>query len=154
MASPATARNAQMAREFLDWQRKRNRSRETLFIYTDVLTRCWRGIEYHVPLAWEDSGDAVGTKLADGWNDGVSLAIAAGDLVALAGDVRPGAPLELWPRSGESTLVVARLDIPADVKPGATVNAEFDGTAAKDELPSDLSDVDPASFGASLRMAS
>jgi hypothetical protein len=37
MASAAAARHAEMAREFLDCQRKRRR--ETQFVYTDVLTK-------------------------------------------------------------------------------------------------------------------
>lgn len=43
-------RNAALAREYLDWQRKRNRARETLFIYTDTLNKvlAWIG---STPLA-------------------------------------------------------------------------------------------------------
>jgi integrase/recombinase XerC len=36
----AAERNAEMAREYLDWQRHtRNRARETMFVYTDVLSK-------------------------------------------------------------------------------------------------------------------
>jgi len=47
---PIQTRNAGYATEFLEWQRKRNRARETLFIYTDVLTKllAWLG---ETPLA-------------------------------------------------------------------------------------------------------
>ncbi len=40
-----TDRNAALAREYLEWQRRRNRSTETLFIYTDVLSKllAWIG---------------------------------------------------------------------------------------------------------------
>lgn len=48
--SPIQTRNAAFAVEYLEWQRKRNRTRETLFIYTDVLNKLtvWLG---ETPLA-------------------------------------------------------------------------------------------------------
>lgn len=35
----AVRRNAEMVREYLEWQKRRNRSRETIFIYTDVVQK-------------------------------------------------------------------------------------------------------------------
>ena len=35
----AVQRNAEMARDYLEWQKRRNRARETMFIYTDVVQK-------------------------------------------------------------------------------------------------------------------
>lgn len=45
MSSEASRRNTEWTREYLDWQRRRNRAKETLFIYTDVLNKflAWIG---------------------------------------------------------------------------------------------------------------
>lgn len=52
--------NTALATEYLEWQRKRNRSRETVFIYTDVLTKllAWIG---STPLA------TVSTRTLEGF---------------------------------------------------------------------------------------
>ena len=46
----AVQRNAEMARDYLEWQRRRNRARETMFIYTDVVQKFLRWIG-DTPLA-------------------------------------------------------------------------------------------------------
>ena len=39
MATEVKERNTALAREYLEWQRKRNRARETIYIYTQVLQK-------------------------------------------------------------------------------------------------------------------
>lgn len=58
--SPIQQANTALAAEYLDWQRKRNRSRETVFVYTDVLTKllAWIG---SIPLA------TVSTRTLEGF---------------------------------------------------------------------------------------
>lgn len=60
--STTQTRNVAHAAEYLDWQRKRNRSRETLFIYTDVLNKLlsWIG---DTPLA------TVSPRMLEGFID-------------------------------------------------------------------------------------
>jgi len=59
---PIQTRNTAYAAEFLEWQRKRNRSHETLFIYTDVLSKLmvWLG---ETPLA------TASTRMLEGYVD-------------------------------------------------------------------------------------